>query len=86
MTTRRNFFGLAAGVAREASPGSMQAGDAAAMLDPTSSQGVLWALMSGFLAGQTAEPCWTATMPRPERRPIAPGSMADSTTTPGRCG
>jgi len=35
-------------------PGWMLAGDAAAMLDPTSSHGVLKALMSGFMAGQTA--------------------------------
>lgn len=37
-----------------AGPGWMLAGDAAAMLDPTSSHGVLKALMSGFMAGQTA--------------------------------
>lgn len=38
-----------------AGPGWMIAGDAAAMLDPTSSHGVLKALMSGFMAGQTAK-------------------------------
>lgn len=38
-----------------AGPGWMLAGDAAAMLDPTSSHGVLKALMSGFMAGQTAK-------------------------------
>jgi len=37
-----------------AGPGWMLAGDAAAMLDPTSSHGVLKALMSGYFAGQTA--------------------------------
>jgi flavin-dependent dehydrogenase len=37
-----------------AGPGWMLAGDAAAMLDPTSSHGVLKALMSGVFAGQTA--------------------------------
>lgn len=40
---------------RAAGPGWMLAGDAAAMLDPTSSHGVLKALMSGFMAGQTAK-------------------------------
>lgn len=37
-----------------AGPGWMLAGDAAAMLDPTSSHGVLKALMSGYFSGQTA--------------------------------
>ncbi|MBX7250074.1 MAG: NAD(P)/FAD-dependent oxidoreductase [Caulobacteraceae bacterium] len=37
-----------------AGPGWMLAGDAAAMLDPTSSHGVLKALLSGRLAGATA--------------------------------
>lgn len=39
---------------RSAGPGWMLAGDAAAMLDPTSSHGVLKALMSGYFAAQTA--------------------------------
>lgn len=37
-----------------AGPGWMLAGDAAATLDPTSSKGVLKALLSGFMAGRTA--------------------------------
>ena len=41
-------------VTQAAGPGWMLAGDAAAMLDPTSSHGVLKALMSGHMAGKTA--------------------------------
>ena len=37
-----------------AGPGWMLAGDTAAMLDPTSSHGVLKALMSGYFSGQTS--------------------------------
>ena len=37
-----------------AGPGWLIAGDAAANLDPTSSKGVLKALLSGTLAGRTA--------------------------------
>jgi flavin-dependent dehydrogenase len=41
-------------LSQAAGPGWMLAGDAAAMLDPTSSHGVLKALMSGYFSGQTA--------------------------------
>lgn len=41
-------------ISTAAGPGWMLVGDAVAMLDPTSSHGVLKALMSGFFAGQTA--------------------------------
>lgn len=41
-------------VTQSAGPGWLLAGDAAANIDPTSSKGVLKALLSGFMAGRTA--------------------------------
>jgi flavin-dependent dehydrogenase len=49
--------------ARVAGPGWFMVGDAAALLDPTSSRGVLKAIMSGMMAAHLAAPVIAGTVP-----------------------
>ena len=53
-------------LAETAGRGWFAVGDAAALLDPTSSHGVLKALMSGVMAGHLAEASWRGKAPEEE--------------------